>query len=337
MKRRDLLAGIAGAAMLGPLAAKAQQPGKIYRIAIAEPSGAIDRWNEAEGSPPFWREFFEELRRRGLVERRNLIVERYSGEGRSDRFAELAHTVIAANPDVIFCGTLRLAAAFKAATATIPIVAEVADPVAFGLVSSLAHPGGNLTGVVEDGGLEFYAKHLELLREMVPGASRIAYLTPRAVWDSPILLAPVKEAAKQAEVTLIPAVLEAPIREAEYRRVFALLAQGGAEAVIVGSSVENSASGRLIVELAAQTRLPAIYPGRRYAVQGGLMAYGSDLIELYRRAAADIAAILNGANPGDIPFYRASRFELVINLETARALGLTVTQLLLAQADEVIE
>jgi putative ABC transport system substrate-binding protein len=333
VRRRGFIAFACGAAALWPLTARAQQPGKVYRIALLIPSGSVERMNEA-ANPRTWRPFFEELRRHGFIEGRNLIVERYSGEGQSDRYAELARAVVASKPDAIYCGTVRMAAYLKAATETIPIVADAAGVVEFGLVSSLAHPGGNITGV-SDAGLEFYAKHLELLRLVVPTASRLAYLTPHEVWDSP-LVAPVKDAARQIGVSLVPELLEATIQEPEYRRLFALMAQQGVEALIVGSSQENNANGRLIVELAEIARLPTLYPGR-WHVEGGLMSYGADTSELYRQLGADIAEILKGAKPGDIPFYQPMRFELVINLKTAKALGLTVPPSLLARADEVIE
>jgi putative ABC transport system substrate-binding protein len=230
-----------------------------------------------------------------------------------------------------------MAAHMKAATATIPIVTVASDPVAFGLVPSLARPGGNLTGVAPDGGLAFYAKHLELLREATHGASRIAYLTPRAVWDSPVLLAPVKEAAARIGVLLVPAALDSPIGEAEYRRAFAAIELARADALIVGDSPENWSWSRLIIELAALGRLPAIYPDRYFAEQGGLLSFGPDWPLLNRRAGAVIAQILKGANPGDIPFYQSSRFEFIVNLWTAKALGLTIPPAFLARADEVIE
>jgi putative ABC transport system substrate-binding protein len=230
-----------------------------------------------------------------------------------------------------------MAANFKTATGSIPIVAAASDPVAAGLVPSLAHPGGNLTGVAPDGGIEFYAKHLQLLRELIPTASRIAYLTPRAVWESVTLLAPVKEAAKQLGVSLIPASPEAPMQEREYRRVFKTMTQDHVEALIVGDSSENYSQSKLIIDLAERARLPALYPDRSFADRGGLMSFGVFSPDLWRRAGHDIAEILKGANPGDIPFYQATRFELVINLNTAKALGLTVPQSILQRADEVIE
>jgi putative tryptophan/tyrosine transport system substrate-binding protein len=335
MRRRKFVMLI-GAAAAWPLAARAQQPGKIYRIAIVIPAGSVEFLNEAK-SPRNWRPFFEELRRQGFVEGQNLVVERYSGEGETDRYAELARRVVASTPDVIITQTTRLALDFKAATTTIPIVASAAAPIASGLVPSLAHPGGNITGVAGDAGVEFYAKHLELVRQVIPSAVRVAYLTPRAVWESATLLTPVKDAAKEAGISLIPALLDAPIEEAEYRRVFAALAETRVDALIVGDSAEHYSQQRLIIDLAEHARLPAVYPGRIFVERGGLISYGAEGADLVRRRASDVARILNGAKPGDIPFYQATRFELVINLKTATALGLTISPTLLSRADEVIE
>ncbi len=333
-RRHFLLTSLAGA-VAAPLAVRAQPPERVYRIAGVTPGTAAYFLDETTN--PRWQPFFEELRRQGFVEGRNLAVERYAADGHADRHAELARRVVAGRPDVIFGNSDRLAAHLKAATATIPIVAVASDPVAFGLVPSLAHPGGNVTGVAPDGGLQFYAKHLELLREVAPTATRIAYLTPRAVWESPILLAPVREAARRMGISLLPAPLVAPIHGPEYRRAFTAMARARADGLIVGQSSENYAQMALVIELATRARLPAIYPDRRFAQRGGLLSYGVEFPDLYRHAGAQIGRILKGANPGDIPFYQASRFDLVINVKTAEALGLTIPPSLLARADHVIQ
>jgi putative ABC transport system substrate-binding protein len=335
MRRRNFVSVAAGALATWPITLLAQRPGNVYRIAILLPSGAVGTWTEAK-SPRYWRPFFEELRRLGYAEGQNLTVQRYSGEGETDRYAELARTVTASGPDVIFVMSARMALFCKAATTTIPIVAMTVDPVLVGLASSLAHPGGNITGVVADAGLEIEGKYLELLRQVIPSASRIAYLTPRAVWESD-MLSPVRELAPRVGVSVVAAALENPIGETEYRRVFANIAQQHVDAVIVGDSSENSTASRLIIELAESYRLPALYTARGYVEHGGLMSYGIVASELSRHAADAIGQVLGGADPGNIPFYRATAFELVVNLKTANALGLTVPQLLLAQAAEVIE
>jgi len=335
MKRRGFVSLAAGALVAWPIALFAQRLGKVYRIAILRPSGTVGTWTEA-ASPGYWRPFFEELRRLGYVEGQNLTVQRYSGAGATDRYAELARTVAASGPDVIFVTSARMAQFCKAATTTIPIVASTVDPVLVGLASSLAHPGGNITGVVADAGLEIEGKYLELLRQLIPSASRIAYLTPRAIWESN-MLSPVRELAQRLGVSVVAAALENPIGETEYRRVFMDMAQQHVDAVIVGDSSENSTASRLIIELAESYRLPALYTARGYVEHGGLMSYGIVASELSRHAADAIGQVLGGADPGNIPFYRPTAFELVINLKTAKALGLTVPQSILGRADEVIE
>jgi putative ABC transport system substrate-binding protein len=335
MKRREFISLAAGAVAACPLAARAQQPGKSYRIAIIHPFASVETMNEA-ASPLGWRHFFEELRRLGYVEGQNLVVERYSGAGKIGHLGELLLSVAASKPDAI-C-TTAMETALKNTPIAIPIVEIGLDPIAFGLASSLAQPDRNITGVAIIAGNELYAKHLELLREAIPTASRIACLTSRELWESSSnTFGPLREAAKQVGVALIPAVLEPPYPEPEYRRVFAAMAQDRPDGLIVTPAIWNFAHQPLIIELAERARLPAVYPTRSYVDQGGLMSYGADAAEIYRRVASDIAQILNGRKPGDIPYYQSSRFELVINLKTAKALGVTLPQSLFARADEVIE
>jgi putative tryptophan/tyrosine transport system substrate-binding protein len=334
MRRRAFITLLGGAAA-SPLAVRAQQPGKSYRIAIIHPFTPVEALNEA-ASPLTWRYFFEELRRAGYVEGQNLVVERHSGVGKIGHQAELLLSVAASKPDAI--STVAMEAALKNTPVAIPIVEIGLDPIAFGLASNLARPDRNITGVAMIVGNEFYAKHLELLRQAIPTASRIVCLTSRELWESGSnTFGPLREAAKQVEVALIPALLEPPYPDSEYRRVFAALAQDRPDALLVAQAVWNYAHQKVIVELANDARLPAIYPGRSFVDQGGLMSYGADLAEIFRRAGSDVAQILGGAKPGDIPYYQASRFQLIINLKTATALGLTLPQSLFARADEVIE
>jgi ABC-type uncharacterized transport system substrate-binding protein len=281
--------------------------------------------------------FREVLRGLGYGDQDVAMEIRYA-DGHVERLSGLAAELVGLAPEVIVAPGATATRAAKAATTTIPIVMGGAtDPVGTGLIASLAHPGGNITGVAGDAGVEFYAKHLELVRQVIPSAVRVAYLTPRAVWESATLLTPVKDAAKEAGISLIPALLDAPIEEAEYRRVFAALAETRVDALIVGDSAEHYSQQRLIIDLAEHARLPAVYPGRIFVERGGLISYGAEGADLVRRRASDVARILNGAKPGDIPFYQATRFELVINLKTATALGLTISPTLLARADEIIE
>jgi putative ABC transport system substrate-binding protein len=279
--------------------------------------------------------FFQRLRDLGYIEGQNLSVERYSGEGRT-KFAELAREVVPGNPDLIFVNTSRITREIKTATQTIPVVSVGADPVAYGVVSSLARPGGNITGATVDAGVEIVGKRLELLREMIPTASRVAYLGSHGMWEGADGAA-MREVAQRIKISLIGPPLESPLREAEYRRVFAAMTQAGADALVVANQSELLTDRRLILKLAENARLPAIYPDRDFAEIGGLMAYGVELQDVFRHAAEQVDQILKGAKPGDIPFYQPTKFELVINAKASKAVGITVPPKLLALADEVIE
>jgi putative tryptophan/tyrosine transport system substrate-binding protein len=337
MKRRDLIVGALIAVTVRR--AQAQQTGKVYRIAIVTPATPVAEIGENNRNPYIaraYRAFFDELRRLGYVEGQNLVVERYSGEGRPEHYPELAREVVGRNPDVIWAISPQVLIALKAATATIPIVGLGSDPVALGIVSSLARPGGNITGVSVDAGFEVWGKRLELLKEAVPTLSRLGLLVTRTASGSRGA-AVVKEASEKLGISLVGSPLDSPIDEAAYRRAFAAMAQEGADALFVGSEAENDANLRIIVDLADKSRLPAVYSLRGAAEIGGLMAYAYDLLDVARHNAEQIDQIFRGANPGDIPIYRAIKFELVINLRTAKALGLTIPPALLVRADEVIE
>jgi putative ABC transport system substrate-binding protein len=305
----------------------------MKRIAYINSAGNVSRIN-VSGRPQS-RAFFEELSRLGYVGGQNLGVERYSGEGRTERYAELARDVVNTHPDLILAVGGRLSLDVKMATKTIPIVTIIIDPIAMGLVASIARPGGNITGVTISGGLEIIGKRMGLLVEAMPKLSTVGYLASRPFWEDPRGAA-VREAAKQAGISLSPVMLSA-FDEAEYQRVFRSMEQDRADAFMVSDEPENSINSETIVELAAKSRIPAIYPVRDYVEAGGLMAYSPDLVDIFRRVANLIDKILRGANPGDIPFYQPTKFELSINLKTAKALGLEMPAMLLGRADEVIE
>src|SRR5262245_45675367 len=327
MERREFIAGLLFAASLRQ--ARAQQPAKVHRIAIVTFGVPIAETTETSSFPGY-RAFFHELRRFGYIEGRNLIVERYSVERPT---VELAHDVLRSKPDVFFAIWPWML--FLKPLTSIPIVALMGDPVGFGFVASLAHPGGNITGVT-DPGPEVYAKSLELLKEAFPQASRIGVLVTRYPGRSRYR-EQMEEAAQRLGLVLLPPRLEGTLQETEYRRFFEVMAQEHADSLFVGSDAESWVYRRLIVELAEKSRLPAIYQLRDYVEAGGLMANSLDLVEQFTRAAGSIAQILNGASPGDIPIYQAAKYQLVINLKTANALGLTLPPSLLARADEVIE
>jgi putative ABC transport system substrate-binding protein len=331
MRRRDFTVGLLLAGAAG--AVRAQQPAKQHRIAIVRPSGSIALISDT--GIRFYKAFFEELRQLGDIEGQNLTVERYSGEGRPEDFADLAREVANRNPEVIVVSNDVIAQAAHAAGGTIPIVLVTGgNAIGTGLVTSLARPGGNVTGVTVFAGSGLDGKRLQLLQEAVPAASRVAYLDVRSYWegDAPPLL----EAGRQLQISAIGMLLQ-EATPAEVQRVFAEMAQHRPDAIMVNARADLTAHHQLIVQLANKSRLPAIYPWRDYAEAGGLMSYGGDLGEVGRRAADDVHQILNGAKPGDIPFYQPTKYEFVINLKAAKTLGLTLPPTLLAGADEVIE
>jgi putative ABC transport system substrate-binding protein len=327
MDRRAFIGTLTGGLIAAPLAAEAQQ-GKVYRLAVVYPDGPVEKITEPILLP--------ELRRLGYIEGRNFVVERRAGVGRREGYPDLAREVVALNPDVIFATSGRLAQAFRAVTMTVPIVTITSEPVALGLATSLPRPGGNITGFTQDSGTEVYGKRLELLKEAVPSATRVAFLGPKQAWDG-MWGRVMREAAQRTGATSIAATVGDPIREAEYRRAFAVMAGERAQALVVTDHAEGISNRHLIVELAAQAGLPAVYAYRVFVEAGGLMAYGIDHADLRRSVAGYVDRILKGTNPAELPFQQPTKFELVINAKTAQALGLTIPPSLLQRADQVIE
>ena len=329
MRRREFV-GFIGAVALLPRIASAQS-NRTYRIAILHPSHPVAELTSAS-SFGYWREFFGELRRLGYVEGQNLLIERYSGEGRVEDYPKLARDVAARNSDLIFAITVWMVAPLKLATSTIPIVAMTSDPVDLGLVSSMARPGGNITGVSVDAGLEIWGKRLQLFREVVPTISKLGILALRRNPEGVAM----RETAEKAGISVAGPSLLDNGSEQEYRRVFGFMSQEGADALFVDGSPEHITKRQLIGELAEKYRLPAIYPFRSFVEAGGLMAYGIDFREMFRQVARTIDQILKGTHPGDIPFYQPTKFELIINRKAAEGIGLVLSEPLLARADEVI-
>jgi putative ABC transport system substrate-binding protein len=326
-RRRFLLTSLAGA-LAAPLAAGAQQAGKVYRLAIVYPVGPVEKITEPVLLP--------ELRRLGYIEGQNLVVERRAGVGRREGYQDLAREVVALKPNAIFATPGRLAEAFRAITAAIPIVTITSDPVALGLAASLPRPGGNITGFTVDAGIEVVGKRFELLKEVVPGATRAAFLTSQQAWDG-MWGRVMREAADRVGAISIAATVSDPIGEPEYRRVFATMVRERAQVLVVTDHAEGVGNRQLIVELAAQARLPAVYAYRVFVEAGGLIAYGIDHADLRRRVAGYIDRIFKGASPAELPLQQPTKFDLVINLKTAKALGLTIPPSLLLRADQVIE
>jgi putative tryptophan/tyrosine transport system substrate-binding protein len=332
MKRRSFIAGLSLATTIA--SAHAQQT-KKYRIAILDPATPVEVMNESTGPEyPLWGPLFKELRRLGYVEGQNLVVERYSA--RSDYTPDLARKVVATNPDLIFCLENLIAHDLIATTDRIPIIGLVADPIRYGLTRNMSRPGGSFTGVSVDAGYDVWGKRLELLRELVPRMSTVGVLTVRVAWER-FFRTGFEKLAPELGIAVVGAVLERPVTEEKFRHAFTAMLKEHADALYVTETADVFIHAPLVIELAQKYRLPAIYNYRYHAQIGGLMAYDYGLSDLGRIVADQIDKVLAGIKPGDIPIYQAEKFTLTINLQTAKALGLTVPASLLARADEVIE
>ena len=334
MRRRDFITIVGGATIAFPCAALAQQRTTPHRIAIFHPAIPVTLLTETGGGSA-WRAFFTQLRHLGYVEGQNLIIERYSADGHHERYSELARKIASTNPDLIVTGPNPVVMAFKAATTALPLVAFMIDPLEAGLVTSLARPGGNLTGITLDAGVEIWAKRLELLKEAIPSITKVTFLGMREGWEGAIGQI-LQNAGGQLKISLT-SILPQTGTAAEIERVFALMAQQRPDAVLVSGEGDLYANRKLIAELSQKHRLPTMCPYRDYVDAGGLMAYWVDLEELLRHLAVDVHQVLNGTKPGEIPIYQPTKFELLINLRTARALDLVLPQALLSRADETIQ
>lgn len=328
MDRRDtVLALLAlGAA---PLAAEAQQAAKVTRIGHLSTNLAA--------SPHLRDAFLQELRGLGYFEGRNVVIEYRNAEGKHERLPALVAELVALKVDAIVASGTLAALAAKQETKTIPIVFSPAgDPVGSGLVASLARPGGNVTGLSAFAP-ELVGKRLELLKQAVPGIRRVAVLWQPGAFGERTE----KDTLKRAEVAArdlgVPLQFVEARGPADFARAFSEMSMARASAVTVLASNMFNNERRRLVDLAAEKRLPAMYSAREIVDAGGLMSYGANLADLNRRAATYVDKILKGAKPGDLPVEQPTKFELVINLRTAKALGLTIPQSVLAHADEVIQ
>jgi putative ABC transport system substrate-binding protein len=326
MRRRELILGLAGVVAI-PAATRAQQ--KRMPI-IGYMSGG-----SAKFYAPILPAFRDGLREQGYVEGRNVKIEYRWAEGHYDRLPAFAAEFVRLKVDVIAAtGGERSSLAAKKATSTIPIVfTSGSDPVADGRVASLARPGGNLTGI-SFLSFQLYPKRLELISEMVPSARTIALLVNA---KAPSIRRVVRDLTAAAETRGLRLKIFTPAADADFDREFAALASAKIGALIVGTDPFIDARHDRLIALAARYGIPAIYGFRQFAAAGGLMSYGVSIAGFYRQAGVYAGRILKGAKPADLPVQQPTKFELVINLKTAKALGLTVPPLLLAQADEVIE
>ena len=327
-----LIASLVLGTLLAPISTDAQQAGKVYRVGLIFTTAPVSEMAGPEPVHPPTRAFLHTLGSLGYVEGQNLVFERRSAEGKFDRFAEIVAELVRLKTDVIVTVSTPMAQAAKQVTTMVPIVMARSDsPVEAGLVASLGRPGGNITGLTTKTGPEIEGKRLELLKDALPKISRVAYLRMKTDWEGPTGES-VKAAAKALNVTL----LHAEHTPNEYASAFAVIARQRPDALLVTDSAPAFAHRRLIVEFAVKNRLPGMYGWRELVEAGGLMSYGVSISDLFRRAAGYVDKILKGANPADLPIEQPTKFELVINLKTAKALGLTIPPSVLVRADEVI-
>ena len=313
MRRREFIALLGGAAAW-PLAAHAQQPAKLPRVAFVGAGPPVSRLVEG----PVARAFIEGLRALGYVEGKNLVLEWRSAEGRYERFPEIFRELASSNVDVIVTVTTAGTRAAKEVTQTIPIVmVAITDPVGQGLVQALARPGGNITGSTDATGLENIEKRLQLLKELLPAMSRAACLLLGSQREE-------RQSVEAAARVLGVEILFAEHSPNDFTGAFTLMARERLDALLVTPSGASFAHRGLIVDFAAQGRLPAMYTNREFVEAGGLISYGASTSDLFRRAAGYVDKILKGAKPADIPVEQPTKFELVINLKTSHALGLTI-------------
>ena len=330
MRRRDFIRGLGGAAATWPLAVRAQQDERVRRIGVLVASPADDAELQARVAA-----FKEGLAQLGWTEGRNVRIDTRWATTNADDLRKHAAELAASTPDVLVgaSGTTTVAALLQA-TRTVPIVfAIVVDPVGAGFVASLARPGGNATGfTMFEYGMS--GKWLELLKQIAPGVTRAAVLRDPAIASGIGQFGAIQAVAPSLRVELSPVdVRDAPEIERAVT-AFAGIENGG---LVVTASPSGTVHRELIIALAARHKLPAVYWQRFYKASGGLMSYGPDLLDQYRRAAGYVDRILKGEKPADLPVQAPTKYELVINLKTAKALGLTVPPSLLARADEIIE
>jgi putative ABC transport system substrate-binding protein len=334
---------LALALLAAPLPSHGQQPGKVYRIGYLDTSPNVQTLDPhhcpLESDPvkdaDYWRSLLEGLREHGYIPGQNLLIECRWTEGLRERASAVAAELVNLKPNLIIAMGTGSALAAKQATTEIPIIMfGTTDPITTGLVPSFAHPGGNVTGLA-DTGMEIQGKLMELLKEAVPKASRVAILHNTS---GPPELNPFRrtEAAKARALGLTVQFYRV-LEPNELAGAFSAMTKDRTEALYVTGQTFLGTLARQIVSLAAQNRLPAVYQERKFVRVGGLMSYDADWVALLRRLGVYMDKIFKGAKPGDLPVEQPTKFELVINMRTAKALGLTIPPSVLARADEVID
>ena len=331
MRRRDFIALLGAATVEWPLAALAQSA-KVHRVALVATTIPVAEMAGPEPVDPAIRGFLHALRAFGYVEGQNLILERRSTEGQFSRYGDIIAELVRLKTDVIVTSGFPMVQLARSVSNTVPIVTVFnRDPVEGGLANSLARPGGNITGLTFLSS-ETDGKRIELLKETLPAATRVAYLGTNEDWEGPSGQS-VRAVAQAVGLTVILAA-HTPT---EYTDAFTLLGRVRVDALLVSASSYEIANRRLIVDFARQRRLPDTHGSREAVELGALMSYGADPDDLWRRSAAYVDKILKGAKPRDLPIEQPTKFDLVINLNTAKVLGLTIPPSVLARADEVIE
>ena len=327
MRRRKFMT-LLGSSAAWTLTARAQQAGRVYRIGFLANDPTIP-------AQPEGRAFLDGLRESGFIEGKNIIVERRFAEGRPDRYSELMTELVRLAPDVILTSSSGATLAAKRVNTKIPIVmVNVPDPIRLGIITSLAHPGGNITGVIIEDSAQLAPKRLQLLKDGVPQISKLAVLlNPDNPYDADEWAA-LELGARSLRIALQS--FEAR-QVSEYELAFDRMTGERPDALYVTGNGLNLTHRQLIMSLAAKSRLPAVSGFKEVTEAGGLMSYSSDRIDRYRHAAIYVGKILNGTTPGDLPAEMLTKYELVINLKTARALNLEISRDLLLVADEVIE
>jgi putative tryptophan/tyrosine transport system substrate-binding protein len=327
MDRRTFIGTLTGSLLVAPLAAEAQQAGKVYRIGFLLFSPLdVQRYLIAA--------FEAGLREQGYTPGREVMIEYRSAEGHSDQLPILAGELVRLGVNVIVTGVNPNTVAARRATSTIPIVmASSFFPVEDGLVASLARPGGNVTGLTQEAGEEV-AKRLQLLREVVPKLTRVATLSGVGMTYNPYFVKKLQDASRGLGVSILPFEFQGPD---DVGKVFFEVERARADGMIVFGGPITISQRSAIVSLTTEKRLPAVWSDKQFALDGGLMSYGADVADLFRRSAGYVDRILKGAKPADLPVEQPTKFVLAINLKTAKALGLTIPQSLLLRADEVIQ
>jgi putative ABC transport system substrate-binding protein len=326
--RRTFLAGTGAVFLVAPLAAEAQSAGKVYRVGYLT-AGSLT------ANPLVLEAFRQGLRDLGWVEGQNIVIEYRSAEGRLDLLPDLAAELVRLKMDIIAATPTPAALAARNATGTIPIVGvSLTEPVALGLIASFARPGGNVTGVSYSVGADIFGKDLELLKEVVPKVRRVAVLSNPDGPAQPLTISNIKGAARSLGLQLLLLEARGP---GDFDGAFAAMARERVGALFIVQDPAFIPHWARLTDLAVKKRLPSVFTQRADVEAGGLMSYGPNFPDMYRRAAIYVDKIFKGAKPADLPVEQPTKFEFVINLKTAKTLGLTIPQPLLQRADEVIQ